>query len=110
MKEESFTGASKDMMIVRYKAVDERGARVDQRRIQRLPAPDRPSTTQLIHRSFAKPFRESRPAAHSAFKTHRWCVKPIEQYDSKNTVLLTRGICYIYRYRFAELGTMSGMV
>lgn len=55
MKEEGFTGASKDMMIVRYKAVYERGARVDQLCIQRLPAPDRPSTTQLIQVRFAKP-------------------------------------------------------
>lgn len=52
MKEEGFTGASKDMMIVRYKAVYERGARVDQAEFNAF---------RLIHVRFAKP----RPAAHS---------------------------------------------
>lgn len=73
MKEEGFTGASKDMMIVRYKAVYERGARVDQHRIQRLPAPDRPSTTQLIHVRFAKLLRVE---TCSPFNTRRRYVEP----------------------------------
>lgn len=63
MKEEGFTGASKDMMIVRYKAVYERGARVDQAEFNAF----RPRTARRPHNSstFVSPSRDLQLIRHS---------------------------------------------